>query len=326
MSITTHFYRKAKSSKSKDTDDGKGDGEGDPGTLVADGTTDLGKEPTGGKKKKGKGKKKRTRLSKSEKNLEKLDKAVTKLKGNRDFYHQFLHTIDKWLIKNAKQVINMFKQLDIEEEGSVTYDEFKSGMFDVGLPCNKTELHLLVTLLDRESSGEIEYEELHKGLQYYKELEEMDKEAEDEARVLVTTRKKSEPCKVCNKMGIDGPYINDNPRYILLKLRLVTFDTVFKRHPSHIEILVQSDITVYGILQLITEKTALLSTKLAVFSDDSRNRESMLSPEMTLKELGYEGDSMEDPEELLLYYDYKVEFNDCPILMCDHFIGQDLDK
>lgn len=40
--------------------------DGDPGTLIADGTTDLGKE---GKKKKGKGKKKKVKLSKSEKVL-----------------------------------------------------------------------------------------------------------------------------------------------------------------------------------------------------------------------------------------------------------------
>ena len=115
-------------------------------------------------------------------------------------------------------------------------------------------------------------------------------------------------------------------RYIELKLRLITFDTVFKNHPSHIEALVRSDSTIHGILQIITEKTALLSTKLAVFSDDSRNRESMLAPHLTLEELGFEGDTLDEPEELTLYYDYKVEFTDCPLLMCDHYFGKDFDK
>ena len=40
----------------------------------------------------------------------------------------------------------------------------------------------------------------------------MEKEAEDEAKVLTITRGKSEPCKDCKKMGIDGPHKNPSPK------------------------------------------------------------------------------------------------------------------
>ena len=59
---------------------------------------------------------------------EKLEKSVAKLKGNKDFFNQFIYNMDKWLVKNSKHMLNMFKQLDVEDEGTLTYDEFKSGM------------------------------------------------------------------------------------------------------------------------------------------------------------------------------------------------------
>ena len=43
---------------------------------------------------------------------------------------------------------------------------FISGMFDLEIPCNEVHCHLLAKLLDNENSGEIDYTELHKGLQY----------------------------------------------------------------------------------------------------------------------------------------------------------------
>jgi len=46
---------------------------------------------------------------------------------------------------------------------------------------------------------------------------------------------------------------------------------------------------------------------------------------MTLQDLGYEGDTYDDPEEVELFYDYKVEFIDCPLLLCDHYFGQKME-
>lgn len=105
----------------------------------------------------------------------------------------------------------------------------------------------------------------------------------------------------------------------------MTFDRELRNHPAHLEVMVQSDTTIYSILQLINQETGIHSTKLSVFADDSRSREAMLVPEATLQDLGFEGDSHDDPQEVTLYYDYKVEFTECPILLCDHYLGDLLD-
>jgi len=82
---------------------------------------------------------------------------------------------------------------------------------------------------------------------------------------------------------------------------------------------------VSSLLQIISEETGTLSTKLTIFRDRSFSREAVLPIEMTLQDLGYEGDTYDDPEEVELFYDYKVEFIDCPLLLCDHYFGQKME-
>jgi len=79
---------------------------------------------------------------------------------------------------------------------------------------------------------------------------------------------------------------------------------------------------VSSLHELVVEMTGILSTKLSIFYDKSRSREAMLPIDQTLSELGFEGDTYDDPEEVTLYYDYKVEFVDCPLLLCDFYFGQ----
>ena len=113
-------------------------------------------------------------------------------------------------------------------------------------------------------------------------------------------------------------------RFILVELRLVTFNEV-KDHPCHIEVLVHSHVPVSSLHQIIIEETGIMSTKLSIFYDKSRSRDAMLPLHKPLQDLGYEGSTYDDPEELTLYYDYKVEFTDCPLLLCDHYFGQNVE-
>lgn len=110
-------------------------------------------------------------------------------------------------------------------------------------------------------------------------------------------------------------------RYISLELRMVTFDN-FRDYPGHLDLLVHAHLPVCGLIQMIIQETEITSSKLAIFRDRSRSRESLLPPKSTLRECGFFGDSRNSPEEVLLYYDYTVEFTDCPILLCDHYFGQ----
>lgn len=114
-------------------------------------------------------------------------------------------------------------------------------------------------------------------------------------------------------------------RYVLVDMRLVTFDN-FRNHPGHFSIVVHSHITVYGLIQKIAEVTEIQSTKLSVFCDRTRSKDALLPPEQTLEDYGFHGDVKHNPEEVVLFYDYTVEFTDCPILMCDHYFGNNETK
>ena len=97
-----------------------------------------------------------------------------------------------------------------------------------------------------------------------------------------------------------------------------------KNYPGHIQILVHTHIPVFGLIQIIMQQTSILTNKLAIFSDKSRSIDCRLPPENTLEEYGFRGGMRESPEEAILYYDYTVEFNDCPLLLCDHYFGKNV--
>lgn len=100
---------------------------------------------------------------------------------------------------------------------------------------------------------------------------------------------------------------------------LITFADTVKDHPCHFTKVIHTHLTVYGLIQLIKTEVGIQSTTLAVFRDKSRSEESKLEPHMTVEECGYDGRDWHNPMEHVLYYDYTSEFNDCPILMCDHY-------
>lgn len=316
-----------KKKKGADSDKVEGLDENDPGSLISvtqeDGTLDLSKEDKGGdKKKKKKGKKKK--VSKSEKGLEKLEKLTEKLRNEKEFFHGFVKRMDKWLEINSPILVELFTKYDIQSDCCLNYDEFKSGLFDMNVPCNKIETHLLAKLLDRENSGDIDYTDIPKGLKYIRELEDIEQEAEENEQVLIIEDRTINHCKCC-KMGIDEPYKVKNPKYILLELRMVTFDKT-NNYSGHITELVHSHVSVKGLIEIIKERTKIYSSKIRIYVDSSWNKEAILNPEMTLKGLGYEGDTYDEPDELTLYYDFLIEFRKCPLLLSDHYFGKEKEK
>ncbi|XP_077982823.1 uncharacterized protein LOC144437693 [Glandiceps talaboti] len=329
-------------------------------------TDPLGSSGGKGKKKK-KGAKKK--LTKSEKAAEKLQKAVDGFIGDLDRYNNFIARMDKWVLENAECIVELFRNYDVD---TVTYDEFKSGMFDLDAPCNNLELHILALRLDRTKTGEIDYLELKKGLRFYRddeneeeeddvelesefkdELEEIEKQEENEKDnkdekaamekvkeltlfgkkpeeeveeveeddleeiKLKITKEELEHCSCC-KLGLWEPYRNRTPKYVNLHMRMVTFDKV-RSYPGHFKKLVHSHLTIYGVMQVIFEEAAILTSRLKIFSDKSRSKEALLKPNVTLEECGFQGGIYQEPEEATLYYDYQTEFHDCPILMSDYY-------
>ena len=116
-------------------------------------------------------------------------------------------------------------------------------------------------------------------------------------------------------------------RYVHVHFKLMTFDN-YKDHPMHFKRLVTDSTTVLGLMEMIRNETFLQSPKclnqLFLFREKSYETSAQLPQELTLEDCGYEGGPKLKPLKIDLYYDYKVEFKDCPLLMCDHYFGQKL--
>ncbi|KAL8578684.1 hypothetical protein ACOMHN_045673 [Nucella lapillus] len=288
----------------------------DPSTLMS-GVNATTHDPA-----KKKGKKKKKKLSKSEKAHEKLEAAIFQLKEDEGYFSSFVERMHSWLVGVAPVATELYRKMDPDGEGAVTTEEFKAGLFDLKVPLTSLEVHLMTRLLDPDDAGEVDYTQLKQGLQLARENLILDKDAEYDSLVLEVTRTKFPPCPCC-KMSIVPPFTEPYPRYISLDLRMVTFES-FKDYPGHLDLMVHAHLPVCGLIQMIVDITQITSTKIAVFRDRSRSRESLLPPKSTLQDCGFVGDSRSDPEEVVLFYDYTVEFTDCPILLCDHYFGQKL--
>ena len=101
-----------------------------------------------------------------------------------------------------------------------------------------------------------------------------------------------------------------------------------KRHPGNFTKVVHSHITTLGIIQLIQEETYMESTRVFIYwqfernnPEHDRNPNDLLSMDGTLEDMGIESGTRLEPEPLILYYDYKVDFTECPVLMADHYFS-----
>ena len=80
---------------------------------------------------------------------EKVDLAANQLRQNLGLYDHFLERMDKWLFQNRRKVLSVMKKFDRDQEGLVTYDEFKSGISlykKLGLIIIKTEKSTLESI------------------------------------------------------------------------------------------------------------------------------------------------------------------------------------
>lgn len=220
--------------------------------------------------------------------------------------------LEKWLEKEKERVFACLKNIDTDGIGIVAHEEFISAMFDLNCPANKVETHLFAMLLDEDDSGEIKYNQLEKGLSFCRCLEEFYPEDVIKPSLVLSKKKNTK---------WDGDWVKrDYPRYAKVLFKNVTF--LEKRdHPTHFSHLVYSHATVLYLLQIVKERIALESNRLALFTDESRSVEAQLPPACTLEECGIAGGSFDKPEDVLLYYDYVIEFTDCPILNSDHYFA-----
>ncbi|KAK7487894.1 hypothetical protein BaRGS_00020795 [Batillaria attramentaria] len=62
--------------------------------------------------------------------------------------------------KHNLRIVDFFNKFDKDGSMSVSYDEFKQGLQDMGISLTEEEVHAMLTELDRDGDGEINYSEL----------------------------------------------------------------------------------------------------------------------------------------------------------------------
>ena len=72
-------------------------------------------------------------------------------------------------------------------------------------------------------------------------------------------------------------------------------------------------------MELINNRLGETTQKLTIYRVDGKGKNVPLDPHLTLDESGFPGGPRNQPQPVSLFYDYVTEFNDCPILTCDHY-------
>nr|CAB3260924.1 uncharacterized protein LOC100176286 [Phallusia mammillata] len=275
-----------------------------------------------GKKKKAK----KVKLTKEEKAAAKLAKKLEAFLCNDNDYGKFLNKIDKWMIENKKRVETLFKNFDQEEEGIVPFDVFRAGLHDLLCPLTDLEINALARTLDPEDTGLIEYCGFEHGIHNrtfpedegdgddVKDEDDNKLTPEDFVPEIVTTG-------AGGKKAVRDPLHANYSRFVEFNMRLATFDHVTS-HPAHFQVTVHTHMTVATLQKLIGEVGHVTTGKMNIFADKDCHQESCLPPSCTLQEW-YKGGPQHNPQRVTLYYDYVIEYSDCPLLNCDHYFGQE---
>lgn len=103
-------------------------------------------------------------------------------------------------------------------------------------------------------------------------------------------------------------------------MKLKDFISIDK-HPGHFQLIAPSHLTVRGLITKIGELSEITSGQLRVYAGRECTQEECLHPRLTLEECGFEGGPHWKPQKGILFYDYFVEYDDCPLLNCDYYFG-----
>lgn len=104
-------------------------------------------------------------------------------------------------------------------------------------------------------------------------------------------------------------------------MKLITF-AADKEYKGFIkDQIVSCNMKIISLIEIIKNKTDIASTKISIFTDTSRSKQSHLDENKTLRHYGFTGAPYNDVaagnDKTVLYYDYAILGNNDPILNCD---------
>lgn len=85
--------------------------------------------------------------------------------------------------------------------------------------------------------------------------------------------------------------------------------------------------TIYSLIELIKQKVDIASSRISIYRDVTKSKQSYLEETKTLEECGLAtgagayNDVFKSQDKLTLYYDFKILNNDDPILNCDYYFS-----
>ncbi|XP_062264490.1 uncharacterized protein LOC133971230 isoform X2 [Platichthys flesus] len=242
-----------------------------------------------------------TKRDRKKKTKVSMDKTHKDLRSNRPEFEAFLDQMIQWFSDHQQQVDQHFRLKDADRSGSVNLKDFELGLMSLGPPCQQIQLHMLSELL--KTNNTISYKDFEKQLQRL---------SKDVNTVM------SEDVSGLNTFDPDQPLNPHKDRFVHLSVRLIPFD-FSAEHPANFQVVLSSSCRVLSLIRIIQDRVGIQTSRLDVFLNRAATEEVRLPPESYLEECGFRGRAEERPPEVTVYYDYRLEFTDCPLLNCDHY-------
>lgn len=220
----------------------------------------------------------------------------------------------EWMNKNYGRIMDLFRRFDSDNSGTISYEEFAAGMKDLGAPATQVEIYLMAMSLDADGDKQLNYNEFKKlrpGQRRAANVKKADSLEEDDEPTA-----KLQPCPHC-KVGLWEPIVENVSGYLMLDLRSLSFQNLTSL-TGHISSQVPSNISIYGISLIVKKELGPCALNIRIYHQKDGETSEEMDPNKKLTDFGFVGTLPPDePQPLILLYDYDYPFLDCPILMAN---------
>lgn len=93
----------------------------------------------------------------------------------------------------------------------------------------------------------------------------------------------------------------------------------FDKHPGHFKALVETRSTMAQLGNLIGSLSSIVARKFLFYLSEQDHPVSALPDHSSLEDVGIIGGTKFHPAKQTMFYDYEIEDDFCPILLCDHY-------